>query len=164
MGMNDDVWHRLDCIRKDPGREYLSQRMKHANALRINKGRTGPKGEEGIKDDLYKALGRNPNPEEVQREMRRNKGYGGVSQKRRQAREIQVSSTSDDGKDGVKEGSEEDVWGVQDGLSLKRKKGKAVEEGIVYEASYVRGIEEELQKLRARTTREGTPSIPSAVE
>ena len=111
-GMNDDVWHRLDCIRKDPGREYLSQRMKHANALRINKGWTGPKGEEGITDDLYKALGRNPNPEEVQREMRRNKGYGGVSQKRRQAREIQVSSTSDDGKDGVKEGSEEDVWGV----------------------------------------------------
>ena len=77
--VDENVWRRLDRIQQDPSREYLSQRMKHANASRISKGCTGPKGEEGIKDELYRMLGQDPDPDEVRREMHREKGYAGVS-------------------------------------------------------------------------------------
>jgi hypothetical protein len=42
----------------------------------------------GTREDLYELLGRNPGLDEVEREMRRNKGYIGVSSRRRQSLEI----------------------------------------------------------------------------
>ena len=81
-GFDEDIWRRLDRISKDPHREELSQRMKYANACRINKGRTGPKGEEGVREDLYQRLGREPDPDELEYELRRNKGYDNYLKKK----------------------------------------------------------------------------------
>ena len=89
-GFDADVWRHLERVCEDPHREELSQRMKHANACRVNKGRTGPKGEEGIWEELYHRLGREPNPKELEYEMRRKKGYDGV-QKGRKEGPLQIS-------------------------------------------------------------------------
>ena len=125
--------------------------MKHANASRINKGRTGPKGEEGIKDELYRMLSRDLNPNEVRREMHRDKGYAGVSQKRRAARCKKMLVTLDSGDDSEeKEIDEEATDAIEGTPKLKRRRGNEVIEEFVYEASYVRGMEDELRILRAR--------------
>ena len=81
IGFNKDIWHHLDRISKDPHREELSQRMKYANACRINKRRTGPKGE-GVREDLYQRLEREPDPDELEYELRRNKGYDNYLKKK----------------------------------------------------------------------------------
>ena len=81
VGIDIEVWRRLDRISRDPHREEVSQRMRYANSCRVNKGRTGPKGEEGIRADLSEKLGRDPDPDEVEFEMRRKKGYDGTTKK-----------------------------------------------------------------------------------
>jgi len=56
--------------------------MKYANAARVNKGRTGPKREDGIREDLHRKLRREPDPKELQFKMQRKKGYSDVSKKK----------------------------------------------------------------------------------
>ena len=62
----------------------MTQRRKYANACRMNVGRTGPKGEVGITEDLRCSLYKDPDPQEVQREMRKDKGYSGLSKKQKE--------------------------------------------------------------------------------
>ena len=164
-GVDENVWRRLDHIRQDPSREYLSQRMKHANASKINKGCMGPKGEEGIKDELYRMLGRDPDLEEVRREMRRDKGYASVLQKRRAARCKQMPITSDSGDDSEEKEIDEKATDAAEGTpKLKRRRRNEVIEEFVYEASYVRGMEDELRILQARIAGGTMSCTPTAAE
>ena len=164
-GVDENVWCRLDRIRQDPSQKYLSQIMKHANASRISKGRTGPKGEEGIKDELYRMLGRDPDTDKVRCEMRREKGYAGVSQKRRAARCKKVPLTSDSGDDSKEKEINEKATDVVEGTpKLKRRRGNEVIEEFVYEASYVRGMEDELRILRAQIAGGAILCTPIAAE
>jgi hypothetical protein len=53
--------------------------MRHANSCRRTLGHIGPKGKMGIVEDLREQLGRSPDPNEIEDEMKRDKGYGGSS-------------------------------------------------------------------------------------
>ena len=55
-----------------------SEICSRANASRVNFGRTGPSGEVGVRERLRRKL-RSPDPEEINFEMARDKGYGGQS-------------------------------------------------------------------------------------
>lgn len=57
--------------------------MRHANSMRRTKGRTGPKGEMGIVEDLREHFGRSPDPDEIEDEMQRDKGYARASSRKR---------------------------------------------------------------------------------
>ena len=76
-GVSEDHWHQLVMLEASPSHAVRSENARKANAARITLGRTGPKGEVGVTDDLRKRLGREPDPDEVGIEMRRDKGYGG---------------------------------------------------------------------------------------
>ena len=65
-----------------------SESCRRANASRINLGRTGLSGEVGVKQRLRRALRRSPDPEEIQHEMARNKGYDGQCKSQRKNTEI----------------------------------------------------------------------------
>jgi hypothetical protein len=80
-GLSVKNWQTLERIRMNPEREHLTQTRKYANVCQLNLGRTGPKGELGIKEDLRRDLCREPDPNEVTREMRRDKGYGRLIKK-----------------------------------------------------------------------------------
>ena len=100
-GFDADVWRHLKRVCEDPHREELSQRMKNANACRVNKGRTGPKGEEGILEELYCRLGREPDPEELEYEMQRKKGYVGVQKGRKEGPSQILPGSLEEGSGGL---------------------------------------------------------------
>ena len=70
-------------ISVDPKYIEKSSAMRHANSCRRTLGRTGPKGEMGIIEDLRHELGRSPDPSEIDDEMNRNKGYGGATSRKK---------------------------------------------------------------------------------
>lgn len=78
-GLDKDIWYKLERISVDPKYIVKSSAMRHANSCRRTLGRTGPKGEMGIIEDLRHELGRSPDPDEIDDEMNRNKGYGGAT-------------------------------------------------------------------------------------
>lgn len=77
--LSDRSWRSLEKQLRSPVTIQKSENCSKANAARINFGRTGPSGEVGVRERLRKRLRRSPEPEEIQREMSRNKGYGGRS-------------------------------------------------------------------------------------
>jgi hypothetical protein len=64
-------------LEASPSHAQTSAKARLANAARINPGRTGPKGIAGVTHEMAVKLGRDPDPEEVEDELRRNKVYGG---------------------------------------------------------------------------------------
>ena len=78
-----EVWIRLEKFAASKQREAKSEQGCHANACRIQLGRTGSKGVDGVWEKLRSLLGRLPDPSEVEEEMHRDKGYGGQKRKRR---------------------------------------------------------------------------------
>jgi hypothetical protein len=84
--LDEAIWRMLDRVRGNPERKELSQRKKYANSYRKNVGRIGPKGETSTREELKVILGRNPDPEELQEEIQRDKRYLGVSKKRKGAK------------------------------------------------------------------------------
>jgi hypothetical protein len=61
----------------------MSLSKQFANSCRKNVGHIGRKGEIGTREELHQRLERNPDLNELHREMRRDKGYGGVFQNRK---------------------------------------------------------------------------------
>jgi hypothetical protein len=82
-GFDIDIWYNLQKISDDPKYKEKSEAMRHANSMRRTKGRTGPKGEMGIVEDLREHFGRSPDPDEIEDEMQRDKGYAGASSRKR---------------------------------------------------------------------------------
>ena len=76
--------------------------MKYANACRRSKGRTGPLGAVGIRERLRQQLGRSPDLDELDDEMRRDKRYPGRSRRKI----VSPSSLPESGGDGISEMSE----------------------------------------------------------
>ena len=74
-GFDSEVWEKLEKTRSCPSHIEKSERMKHANSCRITVGRTGPCGEEGVRDQLRSQKGVSPDYDEVFTEMHRDKGY-----------------------------------------------------------------------------------------
>lgn len=166
VGLDEGIWRTLDRIRKNPEREELSQQKKYANSCRRNVGRTGPKGETGTREELKIILGRDPDPSELQEEMRRDKGYTGVSKKRKATAIPLTPSSSAASSDsnygdsgsigaGIKRG-EETLSEVRE----KEKKDKTVPQvedkdkeagGGPIDLDYVRKLEEEVAALRKQT-------------
>ena len=72
-----DHWHELVMLEASPCHAIRSQNARRENAARITLGRTGPKGVVGVIDDLRKRLGRDPDPNEVETKIQRDKGYSG---------------------------------------------------------------------------------------
>ena len=79
--VSDHTWRSLKRELQNPATLKKQENCSKANASRVNFGRTGPSGEVGVRARLRKRLRRSPDPEEVQLEMSRDKGYGGRSKK-----------------------------------------------------------------------------------
>ena len=83
----DRAWRSLKRELENPATIRKSISCSKANASIVNFGRTGPSGEVGVRERLRKMLRRSPDPEEIQFEMARDKGYGGRS-KRKQIQDM----------------------------------------------------------------------------
>ena len=86
--LSDRSWQTLRKQMQSPAGIKKSESCRRANASRINLGRTGLSGEVGVKQRLRRALRRSPDPEEIQHEMARNKGYDGQCKSQRKNTEI----------------------------------------------------------------------------
>ncbi|KAG0593800.1 hypothetical protein M758_UG020300 [Ceratodon purpureus] len=75
--VKDSVWAKLQELEASDKFRMKSEQMRYANSCRRTKGRIGPLGVVGITERLRQKLGRDPDPEEVQEEMVRDKGYSG---------------------------------------------------------------------------------------
>lgn len=87
LDVTDRAWRSLKRELENPATIRKSISCSKANASRVNFGRTGPSGEVGVRERLRKMLRRSPDPEEIQFEMARDKGYGGRS-KRKQIQDM----------------------------------------------------------------------------
>ena len=114
-GFDKDIWDNLERISVDPKYKEKSQAMRHANSRRHTLGRTGRKGEWGIVEDLREQLGRSPDPDEIEDEMKRDKGYGGARNKKRrrlsQEESCPVEEQSVQGMTIISQGSPRDDGG-----------------------------------------------------
>ena len=90
-------------------------------------------------------LGRDPDPDELEFEMRRKKGYDGVSESRRKHRrsEPRPSIVND-----YSEGEEEPLR-ESESAQKRPRAGISKDDGI-YNESYVRSMQKELEELRAK--------------
>ena len=73
--VKESVWTKLAELEGSDKFKRKSEQMRYANSCRRTKGRTGPLGEVGITERMRERLGRYPEPEEIQQEMLRDKGY-----------------------------------------------------------------------------------------
>lgn len=82
--IDHEVWERLVKLEASKQREAKSEQGRYANACRRTYGRTGSRGINGVRERLRDILGRSPDPDEMEREIKRDKGYGGYKRKRRE--------------------------------------------------------------------------------
>ena len=82
LDVTDRAWRSLKKELQNPATIRKSMMCSKANASRLNFGRTGPSGEVGVRERLRRQLRRSPDPEEIQHEMARDKGYGGQSKRK----------------------------------------------------------------------------------
>ena len=75
--IDHDVWLRLQKLADSRLQQQKSKQARHANASRKTLGKTGPIGENGVRQNLREMLHRSPDPYEVEEEMQRVKGFGG---------------------------------------------------------------------------------------
>ena len=81
LHIDHEVWERLVKLAASKQRENKSEQGRYANACRRTLGRTGSRGVNGIRERLRQILNRSPDPEEIEYEMTRDKGYGGYQKK-----------------------------------------------------------------------------------
>ena len=81
--VSDRSWNLLAKQMDSPTQIRKSEICSRANASRVNFGRTGPSREVGVKERLRRKLRRSPDPEEINFEMARDKGYGGRSTRKK---------------------------------------------------------------------------------
>lgn len=171
-GFDKDMWYNLERISADAKYKEKSQAMRHANSCRRTLGRTGPKGEMGIVEDLRERLGRSPDPDEIEDEMKRDKGYGGASIRKcrglsRRAKSCPVVEGSAQGmsklpheipKDDGSEGREHGEGGsnakrcdvaVHDGRSRILSSSVAITDALLRDA-YVQTLLKRVADLEAR--------------
>ena len=72
--VSEAIWSRLVTMAGSEKFKLKSEQMKYANACRKLKGRIGPIGVAGVTEKLRERLGRTPDPDEIQEELRRDKG------------------------------------------------------------------------------------------
>lgn len=83
LHIDHEVWGRLVKLAASKQRKYKSEQGRYANACRRTYGRTGSRGINGIRERLREHLKRSPDPEEIEIEMKRDKGYGGYKKQKR---------------------------------------------------------------------------------
>ncbi len=83
MHIDHEVWERLVKFAASRQRQEKSEQGRYANACRKSYGRTGSRGVNGVRERLRKQFNRSPDPEEMEFELSRDKGYGGYKKKRR---------------------------------------------------------------------------------
>ena len=147
-------------MQKDPHREELSQRMKYANATRVNKGRIGPRGEDEIREDLQRKLGREPYPDELQFEMHRMKGYEGISRRRRKKVSPSPSTSSEEEEVELKVKRTSDAEGVEAGQIPIEEVGHTSE----VQVSLLERMKKELDEHRAEMRAVKKSAVPNLIE
>ncbi|KAG0575032.1 hypothetical protein KC19_VG312300 [Ceratodon purpureus] len=80
--VTEDIWIRLITMANSEMHKIKPEQMKHANACKISKGRTGPIGIAGVTERLRLRLGRSPDPDEIQEEVTRDKSQDRRPRKR----------------------------------------------------------------------------------
>ena len=92
----DRSWRSLARELENPMSIKKAEICSRANTSRLNFGRTGPSGEVGVRERLRKKLKRSPEPEEINFEMARDKGYGGRSKRIKPTDNIMHGSRDED--------------------------------------------------------------------
>ena len=94
--VSEVVWERLVKMHGTEKYKEKSEQMKYANACRRTKGRTGPIGIAGVEERLRQKLGRTPDPDELQAEVTRDKGYHRKSKAKNQPAEVYVEDAPEE--------------------------------------------------------------------
>ena len=79
--VSDRTWRSLAKELENPATIRKAEACSRPMQARLNFGRTGPSGEVGVRERLRNRFRRSPDPDEVQFEMVRDKGYGGRSKR-----------------------------------------------------------------------------------
>ena len=99
---------------------------------------------------MYRTLGREPYPDELEYEMRRNKGYGGVSTRRKEAR-LRLGEASSHAVSGgsLKEVRAEETEHVNPTVVLK-KRGNIQDSGLPspLDLNSIRHMKKQLEQLQ----------------
>ena len=82
LHIDHEVWERLVKLAASRQRQEKSEQGRYANACRRSFGRTGSRGINGVKERLREQLNRSPDPDEMEFELSRDKGYGRYKTKR----------------------------------------------------------------------------------
>jgi len=82
LHIDHEVWERLSKLAASRQRQEKSEQGRYANACRRSYGRTGSRGINGVRERLREQFNRSPDPEEMEFELSRDKGYGGYKKKR----------------------------------------------------------------------------------
>ena len=82
LHIDHEVWERLVKLAASRQRQEKSEQGRYANACRRSFGRTGSRGINGVRERLREQLNRSPDPDEMEFELSRDKGYGGYKKKR----------------------------------------------------------------------------------
>lgn len=93
MHIDHEVWERLVKYASSAQCEEKSEQGRKANASRRTFGRTGSRGVNGVRERLREEFNRSPDPDEMERELQRDKGYGGYKKKRVQQEEEEKEYT-----------------------------------------------------------------------
>jgi hypothetical protein len=83
LHIDHQVWYRLIKLAASRQCKEKSEQGRYANAMRRTYGRTGSGGVHGVRERLRERFNRSPDPDEMEAELNRGKGFGGVKQKRR---------------------------------------------------------------------------------
>ena len=75
-GMDDRMWKSLEREMKTPPMMKKFENYRKANASCMNFGKTGPSGEVGVHERLWKRLKKSPSSNKIRIEMERPKSYG----------------------------------------------------------------------------------------
>lgn len=76
------VWERLIKYEASKQQQERSEQGKFANSMRKSYGRTGSRGINGVRERLREKFNRSPDPDEMEEELNRDKGYGGYKKRR----------------------------------------------------------------------------------
>lgn len=98
LHIDREVWERLVNLESSKQRKDKSEQGRKANASRKTYGRTGRTGMNGVREKLREEFNRSPDPDEIEFEMNRDKGFGGYKRKKlnnvvKQERESQPISS-----------------------------------------------------------------------
>ena len=82
LHIDHEVWERLVKLAASRQRQEKSEQGRYANACHISFGRIGSRGINGVRERLREQLNRSPDPDEMEFELSRDKGYGRYKTKR----------------------------------------------------------------------------------